>query len=207
MSIGAESFVAQTSTTLGETNSGPRVGPIVINEIMYEPPSAALDNNTGDEFIELRNITARPVPLFDPLHPTNTWRLRGAVDFDFPMNTTLPPNGYLVVVGSDPQRDPSALAPFRSRFGLDLSTPIVGPWVGRLGNSGDTIRLLKPSEPQLQPSTGMSVTPNVLVEQVAYQSKAPGRRMRPARAIPSAPRTASYGMIPSTGSPLQPRRC
>jgi hypothetical protein len=40
--------------TLGAPNAGPRVGPVVINEIHYQAIA-------GDaEFIELKNITASP---------------------------------------------------------------------------------------------------------------------------------------------------
>ena len=64
------------------TNVGPRIGPVVINEIMYHPELG------GDEFIELRNITGNPVALFNEAVPTNTWRLNGA-GFNFPTNITL----------------------------------------------------------------------------------------------------------------------
>ena len=49
---------------------------------MYHPPDLGTNDNTRDEFIELRNITTAPVALYDG---TNGWRLRDAVDFDFPL--------------------------------------------------------------------------------------------------------------------------
>ncbi len=36
-SDGGDVFVAQLSPTLGYANSGPKVGPVVVNEIMYHP--------------------------------------------------------------------------------------------------------------------------------------------------------------------------
>jgi hypothetical protein len=173
-STGAEAFVAQTQTTLRSANSGPRIGPIVVNEIMYQPsPIGTTNNNTSDEFIELRNITTQPVSLFDPAHPTNTWHLRGAIDFDFPPGITLPANSYAVVVGFDPQANAGALSTFRSRYGVDLVTPLLGPWQGHLDNGGGTIRLLKPGEPQVQTALGNTTVPHILVEQVAYANAPP----------------------------------
>ena len=86
-SDGQEHFVAQEKTSLGLPNAGPSVGPVVISEIMYQPPPLGANNNTSDEFIELHNTSAQAVPLYDPAHLTNTWHVRGAVDFDFPVQT------------------------------------------------------------------------------------------------------------------------
>lgn len=90
ISTGDERFVAQTSTTLGAANSGPRVGPVVVREIMYHPIDldGGLDNGS-EEYIEIRNISSATVPLFDPANPTNTWHLRGGVDFNLPQNVSL----------------------------------------------------------------------------------------------------------------------
>jgi hypothetical protein len=77
-------------------------------------------NNTRDEFIELLNLTAEPVPLFDPAAPTNTWRLRSGVRFDFPPDTVLPPNGFAnrqeFIAGTDP-RDPDSYLRFTAVVG------------------------------------------------------------------------------------------
>ena len=72
-SEGREHFVAQVANSLGTNNVGPRVGPVVISELMYEPAGVGTNDNTLDEFIELQNITGDAVRLFDPLAPTNTW--------------------------------------------------------------------------------------------------------------------------------------
>ena len=76
-SDGQEHFVAQEKTSLGLPNAGPSVGPVVISEIMYQPPPLGANNNTSDEFIELHNTSAQAVPLYDPAHLTNTWHVRG----------------------------------------------------------------------------------------------------------------------------------
>src|SRR5262249_5598824 len=75
-SVGDEHFVAQISPTLGAANSGPRVGPVVIKQIMYHPPDLANGvDNADDEYLLLENISGVDVPLFDPMAPTNTWRV------------------------------------------------------------------------------------------------------------------------------------
>src|SRR5262249_49486885 len=105
-SVGEEHFVAQRSNSLGDTNAGPKVGPVVITEIHYRPPDQADgSDNSGDEFIELRNISGTPVPLFHPTLPTNTWHLRGGVDLDFPTNRTLAAGSYLLLVNFDTSND------------------------------------------------------------------------------------------------------
>ena len=50
-SDGDDAFVPQASQTLGYRNEGPKVGPIVINEIMYHPIDYSDGtDNTEEEF-------------------------------------------------------------------------------------------------------------------------------------------------------------
>jgi hypothetical protein len=152
-SIGEEQFPAQNSLTFGFANSGPRVGPVVINEILYHP-------ETGyDEFIELKNISGAAVNLFDPAIPANTWRL-GGLDYSFPTGLTLPAGGYLLLVPIDP-------ATFRTKYSVPAAVQIVGPYLGALQDSGERLRLQRPDAP----------TPNgiplITVDEVRYNDKAP----------------------------------
>ena len=144
-SVGEEQFVAQERLSLGRRNAAPKVGPAVINEIMYQPRTIyGTNNNTRDEYIELHNLSGQSLALSDPDQPTNTWRLRGGVSYDFPQGTTLPPTGYLLVVGFDPAVRTADLAAFRVQYGLAGDTMILGPWSGQLENSGENIKLEKP---------------------------------------------------------------
>jgi hypothetical protein len=171
---GTEYFVPQTSLTLGHVNSAPHVGPVVINETMYHPdPVFGIENNTRDEFIELHNLTADPVPLFHTEFPALTWRLRSAVRFDFPPNTTLPPHGFLIVVGFDPALNLNDLHAFRTRYQLSPGVPILGPFDGRLNNSGETVRLLMPDRPQTTPGPELGLVPYVLTDEVDYTNAPP----------------------------------
>ncbi|MFN7141541.1 MAG: lamin tail domain-containing protein, partial [Limisphaerales bacterium] len=73
-------------TGTGLTNSAPKVGPVVINEIMYNPLPGA------NEFIELYNLTHTNIEL-------GGWVLKGA-SYTFATNTIISSNGFLLLVGS-----------------------------------------------------------------------------------------------------------
>jgi hypothetical protein len=157
--------VEEFRTGAGATNAYPLVGPVVITEIMYHPPDLGTNDNTRDEFIELRNLGVAPVALFEG---TNGWRLRDAVDFDFPPDTVLPPGGRLLVVGFDPMNNPAALAAFQETYSLlPGGVPILGPWSGKLANDTDDLELRRPDVPDT------NGTPYLLVERVGYADGAP----------------------------------
>ena len=151
----------------GTNNPYPRIGPVVIAQIMYHPPDNGTNDNTLDEFIELRNISGASVPLYDPLAATNTWRLRDAVDFDFPQSISLPANGRLLLVSFDPVNSPLQLAAFRSKYGVDGAMPVYGPYGGKLANGDDKVELYKPDNPDA------GFVPYVLVDRVHYFDVAP----------------------------------
>ncbi len=171
-SQGLEQFVLQSANTLGTNNAYPRVGPVVISEIMYHPPDPYPGmNDSVNEYIQLANVAQTNVPLFDPLAPTNTWQLRNAVSFDFPTNITLQPGGRVLVVGFDPATYPATTAAFRTKFGLAPGVTLLGPWTGKLNNGGDTIKLLGPDKPNVTPTNVF--IPYYLVEAVAYDNLPP----------------------------------
>jgi len=173
-------FVLQSTNTLGAANALPRVGPIVISEIMYHPPDLTngVDNDL-DEFIELQNLTSASAPLYCTFTNesgyglaalTNTWQLRNAVDFDFPTNVTLAAGARLLVVGFNPTNS-TQLAAFRSLYNVSQTVPIYGPWAGKLDNSGEQIELKYPDKPDVT-NTNVFV-PYVMVEQINYSQAAP----------------------------------
>ncbi len=175
-SVGADHIVAQTANTLGTANSGPIVGPIIVSEIHYRPLDVTVGNvaynNGEDEYIELRNTSSSSVQLFDPAYPTNTWRLRDAVDFEFPMNVTLPAQGGLLVVSFDPT-NATEVAAFRARNGVPPSVPIFGPFRGQLDNLGEPVELERPDVPEPPISGNPGFVPYLLVERVRYSNTAP----------------------------------
>jgi hypothetical protein len=168
------STVAQFRLGTGAPNAYPLVGPVVINEIMFNPPSFdGIEDNVQDEYIELMNLTPYSVPLYDPAAPTNTWKIKGGVDYTFPQNVTLDAAGFLLLVNFDPASDFGTLAEFRSRYHLSNSIPLFGPYSGHLANSGENIALYKPDPPQLPPHPDAGFVPYVLVEQINYSAAAP----------------------------------
>ena len=170
ISTGEDRFTAQTQPTLGSANAGPRMGPVVINEIMFRPPDIGTNNNTLEEFVELLNITGSPVGLFDAATPANTWRLRGGADFDFPAAATIPAGGFALLVSFDPN-DSAALADFRSAYAVPDGTPVFGAYRGKLNNRGERLALSKPA-PVEQGDSG-AVLSHVLIDEVQYASAAP----------------------------------
>jgi hypothetical protein len=118
------------------TTPGTTSRPIRINEIHYDP-----DNKTEFvEFVELYNPTNAPVDL-------SGWHLLGGIDYTFPASVSIPPNGYKVVAQN--------AAAFQTKFGF---MPL-GPWLGGLKNSGDTVELRDAS--------------NTTVDKVAYEAGFP----------------------------------
>jgi len=164
-SVGAEHFPAQIATTFGASNAGPRVGPIVISEIMYRPPDVNGQDDSTNEFIELANVAPAATPLYRTDSPTDTWHLRDAVDFDFPPNVTLAPGERILVVNFDPA-NAAMLAAFRAHYGVSADVRVFGPYAGKLGNTNDDIHLNKPV-----PDTTGSIY--VRVDQVKYSSALP----------------------------------
>jgi hypothetical protein len=171
-SQGNEDFVAQLANSLGAANTLPLVGPVVISEIMYHPPEVRsgtnIVDNALDEFIELHNVTAEAVPLFDTQHHTNTWRLTQAVNFSFPTNVTIGPTGFVVVVNFNPNTNVAQVAAFRAKFNVSPSIPLFGPYGGQLDNSSDNIRLQRPDAPNTD-----GEVPYILVDRVEYEDLAP----------------------------------
>ncbi len=176
ISTGEDHFPSQLAPTLGAANAGPLVGPIVISEIHYHPPDIAypggFTDNTGDEYIELHNISGAPMPLFDLVHSTNTWRLRDAVDFAFPEGTTMPAGSYALVVSFNPTNAAISNV-FAAQFALPVGVPVFGPFSGKLDNSGDSVELVRPSAPLLAPAPDAGLVSYVLADKAKYSQDSP----------------------------------
>lgn len=206
-SLASEDFVAMSSLTLGTNNSRPRIGPIVVSEIMFQPPPIGTNENYEAEFIELQNVTPTNVPLYALEFPTNTWRLDNAVTYDFPTHTAVPVDGRLLVVSFDPRTNATALATFRSTYGVSTNLPIFGPWSGRLANGGESIELKYPDPPEPD-----GFVPFVLVEKISYRPEAPwpataagtGQSLQRATLLAYANDPINWFAAPPTAGSLSP---
>ena len=107
--------------TTGTANAVTLTTSVVINEIMYHPPS----NNSADEYVELYNAGSVAVNL-------TGWGFSRGISFDFPAGTTIGPGQFLVIA-----KDRDRLI---SRYGLSPAI-VLGNFGGELSDEGEKIRL------------------------------------------------------------------
>ena len=160
------SSVVQFRSGTGGANAAPKVGPLVISELMYQPPAAAVPSV---EYIEVQNISPQSISLGLAGSPAHTWQLRGAVEFSFPENITVPAGVRVLVVDFSPTAAPAAALAFRNRHAIPEGISLFGPFQGKLDNQGDDVRLHEP----LSPPPGSGEAPYALVDRVRYESRAP----------------------------------
>jgi hypothetical protein len=133
-STGTSNFVAMSANTSGTANAYPKVGPIIINEIMYNPASGG----QNEEYIELYNITSSTVNLYSA---TNVpWKFTDGIKYTFPAGTSIPPHGYLLVVKTTP-------AYFLTKYPtVPGGIQVLGSYEGYLSNSGEKLELGMPGD-------------------------------------------------------------
>ncbi len=138
-SDGTYNFVSMHHTTMGAVNAAPKIGPIVITEIMYHP-----DIDGTAEYVELYNITGSTVNLYeyDPdVGQDIPWKFTdssGAIDCNMPPDANIPAGGYLLLV-----RD---LVDFEAEYSAPGSVQRVEWPMGKLSNSGEKIQLSMPGD-------------------------------------------------------------
>lgn len=146
-----------TQTSFGSTNSGPVIPAVAVSEVNYNPAADNAELSNALEFIELANGQGAPMDI-------SGWRLDRAVDFVFPANTVVPASSAIVVVPFSLD-DATAVAAFRSNYGIGENVSLLGPFSGNLDNGGERIELEMP----LAGEEGAWV----LVDRVRYDDDAP----------------------------------
>ena len=140
--------------SLGSENTTPRVGPLLISEIQYNPVASEIALATDPfledsdlEFIEIHNPTNAPVSL-------TGWRLRGGADYNFDDNPPIADGQSLVIVKFNPDAPENAnrTAAFRRHYEIGEDVSLLGGYAGQLNNGGDRVQLLR-----MLPSTGDDV--------------------------------------------------
>lgn len=145
-------FVPMSESTPGAGNGEPRPAEVVINEIHYHPA------NGESEFLELLNPRLGRVDL-------TGWRLagiggsQGVDDFIFEKGTVVPSGGFLLLVPSPP-------AMFLAVHDIPPDVIVAGPYRGGLDNSGERLRLFRPSSSD-------TAEANVLVDMVRFNDRDP----------------------------------
>ncbi|MCA9151203.1 MAG: lamin tail domain-containing protein, partial [Planctomycetales bacterium] len=169
MPNGSGRLTPLAATTLGSANAATKVGSVVISEINYNPSKsdAALAADptleTSDlEYIEFRNTTTGDINM-------SGWRLRGGVDYDFPVGTTLKAGEMLVLLKFNPD-DPeniNQVNAFKAQYGVGDSVVLMGGYSGLINNSDDRLLLLRPDNvPDADPVY-------VQVDEVLFDDQAP----------------------------------
>lgn len=154
-STGRRDFTALERPTPGAVNAPPLVGPVVIDEIMFDPVDAE------GEFLELFNRTDAPISLYDTEVPANTWKFSDGIEYFFPAGSEIPAHGYVVLVSGDPQD-------FRDAHEISPAIAVLGPYTGRLDNGGERLALSRPGRPEPDGSL-----PYIVVDHVTYSDQAP----------------------------------
>ena len=148
---GAAVWTRLTNATPGTNNLPSKPADVVINEIMFDPASGDSD----DEFVELFNRSANAVNV-------GGWRLRDAVSFNIPANTSIPAGGYLVIAKN--------AARLRTNYAGLTTVNCLGDFSGTLGNSGERIELNMPDDIIVTNALGQPVTDtiHIAVDEATY---------------------------------------
>lgn len=149
---GANDFYLLKNLTPGAPNSDIFIHDVVINEIMYNP----ITRNDDDQYIELYNKGTNAINL-------GGWRFVDGIDFVFPPNTIIQPNGYLVIARN--------LTNLLAKYPQLNSQNTVGDFDGTLAHNGERIALAMPDYDYATNQNGV-VTTNinyVVVCEVTYR--------------------------------------
>ena len=136
-STGAVHYVPMSDETLGQPNSQPLAGPLIVSELMYNPVAGE------SEFIEIKNISSSTISL-------------GGIEvsgcgFVFPPDAPdLDAGNLVLLISGNPEE-------FRNLHNISENVAIFGPYPGRLDNGGEKIRIKVPE------SSGVAGEPDLLV--------------------------------------------
>ncbi len=138
-STGASNFVAMSEPTPGRANAAPKVGPVVISEIMYNPP-----DSIDVEYVELLNISGAPVTLYDADRAA-PWRFTDnpdnpGIELFFPTaQPVMMAPGECIVLTQDS-------VAFNDAYIVPAGTQVFEWLEGKLANGSEKIQLSAPGE-------------------------------------------------------------
>jgi hypothetical protein len=148
---GSNEFYRQAAKTPGAANSQIRVSQIVINELMYHP----ITDDSDDEYVELYNRGPDTVNL-------SGWELTDGIRFNFPSNTVIVPDGYLVVAKS--------AARLLTNYPNLSTNNMLGDFEGNLSFRGERVALTMPDLVLSTNTSGILETNliHITVDEVTY---------------------------------------
>ncbi len=146
---GADRLCLLGAVSKAGANAHPFNHAVVLNELMYHHGL----RDERYEYVELFNRSQDTISLDD-------WAFTDGIDYVFPVGTTLPPEGYLVVA-----QDPNLLMSLYAN--LELGSNLAGPYDGGLDDHSEHVRLAYPIV-QVDPDTGESQRRMITVDEVTY---------------------------------------
>ncbi|MEN6307692.1 MAG: lamin tail domain-containing protein [Anaerohalosphaeraceae bacterium] len=150
-SLGGTDFVAMSLNTPNAANAYPKVGPIIITEIMYNPGSNAGDQDC--EYLELMNVsnadvrTASLVSTYtapeSSFEEWVAWKVTDGIEYEFPNNLVIQPGQRILLVNN--------IAAFNARYtGVPAGTVILEWQTGRLANEGESVQISMPGDKEFE---------------------------------------------------------
>jgi len=156
LSDGTADFVSLSQETPGAANAYPKVGPVVISEIMYNP-----SGSSDLEYVELLNVSSEPVALYDAATRLG-WRFTDdpnepgiVLAFSGASNVTISPGEHVLLV-----RNPAV---FKVHYSVPEGTQVFQWAGGKLSNAGAKLDLSKALD-----IDGTGTIAWLLVDRVAY---------------------------------------
>lgn len=151
-------FIGLREPTPGMPNAGPRIGPIVISEIHYQPGGAHADS----EYFELMNVSAGPVTLYDSVKGA-AWRISDGIEYEFPAAAQA-----IVLQAGQRMVLTRSLARFNAAYTVPPGT-VLREWAtGRLANEGEQLQIARPAG-----LDDLNVRQFARVDRVNFESSAP----------------------------------
>ena len=150
-SVGSWNFVPMSLKTKGAANAYPKVGPIIISEIMYNPGSNSDDQEY--EYLELMNVSGQSVRTANFVStyssPTShieewiPWKFTDGIQFEFPVNLWIAPAQRILLVKNR--------TAFDARYtGVPVGTEIYQWTSGSLANEGETVQIAMAGDQEYQ---------------------------------------------------------
>jgi hypothetical protein len=141
-SYGSWNFVPMSVKTKGAANAYPKVGPIIISEMMYNPGPNAGDQDY--EYLELMNISAESVQTANEVSTYSSpvshieewipWKFTDGIQFEFPVDLQIEPGQRILLV--------KKRTAFDAHYtGVPAGTVIYEWTGGNLANEGETVQL------------------------------------------------------------------